>query len=315
MLLLITMLLSISITAFAAMANDYCYYWLNSNVTRNSFGLTESDFKKTDFYLDNKADYEDRYIDYVSAPALSYYTRQSGKMKELRWILYQGKSVYNMNAKEVLSNLKSESQDYIVYDVNGWLYAIDLKDRLLRSKDNGTTWEVLLSSGATKLLRDGNDIGTKVQTTSGTKTLSSLTPTSDSSGSTSGTSPVDKSTGNYVLEFNNTKGHVFQLFENDKLRNEIISDGSYIYADGQEVTEDSVGPKFIGWDTYYDMYFMELDGTIVKYYEDRYGYWKYDGKATLSGNIERFRYNDQGFLTKIETSTKTYNIGSISFTR
>lgn len=302
MLLLVTTLLStFSITAQAAIANEYGWYWKDSNVTRYTFGLTETAFKKTDFYYDFKSEYENRDIERVSSQILSYYARKSGKTEEVSWVLYKGTKFYGMDGQRLYSDLKAESPDYIGYDKDGLLYVVTSSGKLLSFKSNNSSYTTLLSSGVIKLYQDDNDLTVKVGTSSGVKTLPYLTEES---------SPSSEA---YVINYRTSGNHIiYEAYKYGSVYLTVTCDNSYVYVAGYTISEDCRGAKFVGIDSSYNVYLQDTSGTIYKYY---YGSWTKPYSTKMSGDVYEFNYDSNGFFESIATSNGTYKIGSLTFSR
>lgn len=293
---------SFATTALAATGDEYGWYWQNSRVDRKTFGLTESNFLKTDFYKDNKADYTDPDINQVASSMLSYYGREGGRSKQLKWVFYKGANLYDTTGARLRSDLKGEGPDYLGYDAKGMLYVVTSQGKLMSLKDNGTTWTTVLSSGANKLYRDDYDLVVKVGTSGGTKTLSSLT------GGTSGDA-VQKGVQLYMTD----GGHViFDAYRDNKVYLTVTCDNSYVYTSGYTLSEDCRGAKFVGIDSDYNVYLQDTNGKIYKFY---YGKWTTVYSTTVSKSVLDFVYDDVGFFTGVKTSDGTTNLSKLSFSR
>jgi len=208
------------------------------------------------------------------------------------------------------NDLKASDADNIAYDRDGTLWYITTGGALMSKGIGTTTWQTMWSSGASRIIRNVDDIGIEVVTTSGTKRLSELRPDGTNPPSTGTPQAPDTSNGHYVLEKKETTGNMrmyMEYYQNRQLQYRIYFRGPNVWVEQANTTisEHCKGAKFMGIDSQGAVYLYELDGTLVKFQN---GKWNRCIEITCDGDLKYFSYDRYGFAVSFSTQNGTYNL-------
>lgn len=290
LLVMVLMLCSTSVTAFAASKNDpYGFVWLDE----------ATDKWNVQYYEYNSSEKAYNPVDYVTLDGDCLYDKN-------------GVLIYN-SVKE-MDDDQSEASKPTVCFRSGTLYFITEDGKVCAmSGSTAKTYSVNSSiKNAKNFELDRNDIGVKV---SG-KNLSSLTFSGsyarDNSTSTTPGGESEKS-GNYVLTYaygGDPTKIAYDAYRNDKLLISVFCKNSNVWVETEKklISDTCVGAKFVGYSHDFFTILYDLDGTVYAFANDNFE------KAlpiSLGEEILSYEKDKNGFVESITTTRTTYNLDEL----
>lgn len=230
-----------------------------------------------------------------------------------------GNSIYTENGVLVSSASAGSGALYNGFATNGDFYFITNTGALVRV-DSAGRQSIQYSSGAISLIYNSDDLADVVQTTSGNKYLSSLTAApSGNPGSTPGNNnnnPSGSKTSRVEIYTNSSGEMVRNAYELGNLKLSIIvsKDGKSVLNDtyGVRLSDTLKGAKFLGFDTSYNVYLYEKNGTLYRF---TFGNWYSAECVKLDSQFKTFRTDTNGFISTIITEKSTYTISQLTDTQ
>lgn len=243
------------------------------------------------------------------------YNTKSGSYSATRQFYSASTSVYFGNGTLVTSTSAGTGSRYNGFDTNGIFYVITSNGELL-SVDSNNTVNTVLTSGASNLNYNYDDLAETVTTTAGTLNLSTLRPTAPTT-PTVPTIPNQSETiktNSRVEVYTNSAGEmVYTAYNGTSVKVTIIvsEDGQKILNTTNDVrlSDTLKGVKFMGIDSSYNVYMYETNGTLYRFV---FGNWYSAEKIVLDGNFKTMRTDENGFLSTIITDKATYTIKQLT---
>ena len=224
-----------------------------------------------------------------------------------------GLYVYTENGVLVCNTSAGSGSRYNGFDEKGNFYIVTSSGQLT-CIDSRKQTKVLLESGTVKLNYNSDDIAITVSTTSGTKSLSTLEIVPDSDNDDDYTTPVVTKSKNRVDVYTNSANElVYEAFNNGKVKTQIIvsNNGKKVLnaTNGVRLSDTLVGAKFLGFDSSYNVYLYENNGTLYRF---KSGSWYSAEKLSLSGTYKNFKKDENGFISKIVSTNGSYTIKQLT---
>lgn len=230
-----------------------------------------------------------------------------------------GSTVYNNNGTVLASNSAGSGSRYNGFATNGDFFYVTSAGALISVGSDGkqSTW---YASGVTCLLYNSDDLATSVQTTSGNQSLTGSTvPSTPTQPSQPSQPSVPQRPGNNtsrVEMYTNAESEfVRNAYEFGNLKVSIIvskDEKSVLNAThGVRLSDTLKGAKFLGFDTSYNVYLYESNGTLYRF---TFGNWYSAEKVTLDSKFKTFRTDSNGFLSEIVTEKSTYTLKQFTST-
>ena len=201
--------------------------------------------------------------------------------------------------------------------VTGDFYFITSSGSLIRV-DSAGRQSVQYSSGAISLSYTSDDLAEIVQTTSGNKYLSNLSGAPSGTPGTPGNNNNNKpgSKTSRVEMYTNTSGEMVRdAYELGNLKVSIVvsKDGKSVLnaTYGVRLSDTLKGAKFLGFDTSYNVYLYEKNGTLYRF---TFGNWYSAECVRLDSKFKTFRTDQNGFISTIITEKSSYTIGQLTDT-
>lgn len=251
-----------------------------------------------------------------SRTVYKYYSYNSSKDSYVakRTFYSSGNTVYFSNGTAVTTASAGSGSRYNGFDTDGNFWVTTNKGELLRIGSNNKVVTVL-SSGATELCYNTDDLATSVSTSSGTKCLSDLKEVSGTDNSTTPVVPTPAPSGtNRVAVYTNSLDEmVYDAYQGNVLKVSIVlsSNGKHILnaTDGVRLSDFLKGVKFMGIDTDYNVYLYETNGTLYRF---KYGSWYSAEKIVLDGAFKTYKTDANGFINQFVTDKTTYTVDQLS---
>ncbi len=228
-----------------------------------------------------------------------------------------GNSVYTGNGDLVTSTSAGSGALYNGFATNGDFYFITSSGSLIRV-DSAGRQSVQYSSGAISLSYTSDDLAEIVQTTSGNKYLSNLSGAPSGTPGTPGNNNNNKpgSKTSRVEMYTNTSGEMVRdAYELGNLKVSIVvsKDGKSVLnaTYGVRLSDTLKGAKFLGFDTSYNVYLYEKNGTLYRF---TFGNWYSAECVRLDSKFKTFRTDQNGFISTIITEKSSYTIGQLTDT-
>lgn len=228
-----------------------------------------------------------------------------------------GNSVYTGNGDLVTNSSAGSGALYNGFATNGDFYFITSSGSLIRV-DSAGRQSVQYSSGAISLSYTSDDLAEIVQTTSGNKYLSNLSGTPSGTPGTPGNNNNNKpgSKTSRVEMYTNTSGEMVRdAYELGNLKVSIVvsKDGKSVLnaTYGVRLSDTLKGAKFLGFDTSYNVYLYEKNGTLYRF---TFGNWYSAECVRLDSKFKTFRTDQNGFISTIITEKSSYTIGQLTDT-
>lgn len=245
-----------------------------------------------------------------------YYSYNSSKDSYVakRTFYSSGNTVCFSNGTVITSASAGSGYRYNGFNTDGNFYVITTKGELLMIGNNNKVVTVL-TSGATELCYNTDDLATSVSTSSGTKNLSDLKEVSGTDNSTTPVVPTPAPNGtNRVAVYTNSDDEmVYDAYQGNVLKVSIVlsSNGKHILnaTDGVRLSDFLKGVKFMGIDTDYNVYLYETNGTLYRF---KFGSWYSAEKIVLDGAFKTYKTDDNGFISHFVTDKTTYTVGQLS---
>ncbi len=184
--------------------------------------------------------------------------------------------------------------------------------------DSAGRQSVQYSSGAISLSYTSDDLAEIVQTTSGNKYLSNLSGAPSGTPGTPGNNNNNKpgSKTSRVEMYTNTSGEMVRdAYELGNLKVSIVvsKDGKSVLnaTYGVRLSDTLKGAKFLGFDTSYNVYLYEKNGTLYRF---TFGNWYSAECVRLDSKFKTFRTDQNGFISTIITEKSSYTIGQLTDT-
>lgn len=228
-----------------------------------------------------------------------------------------GNSVYTGNGDLVTNSSAGSGALYNGFATNGDFYFITSSGSLIRV-DSAGRQSVQYSSGAISLSYTSDDLAEIVQTTSGNKYLSNLSGAPSGTPGTPGNNNNNKpgSKTSRVEMYTNTSGEMVRdAYELGNLKVSIVvsKDGKSVLnaTYGVRLSDTLKGAKFLGFDTSYNVYLYEKNGTLYRF---TFGNWYSAECVRLDSKFKTFRTDQNGFISTIITEKSSYTIGQLTDT-
>ncbi len=228
-----------------------------------------------------------------------------------------GNSVYTGNGDLVTNTSAGSGALYNGFATNGDFYFITSSGSLIRV-DSAGRQSVQYSSGAISLSYTSDDLAEIVQTTSGNKYLSNLSGAPSGTPGTPGNNNNNKpgSKTSRVEMYTNTSGEMVRdAYELGNLKVSIVvsKDGKSVLnaTYGVRLSDTLKGAKFLGFDTSYNVYLYEKNGTLYRF---TFGNWYSAECVRLDSKFKTFRTDQNGFISTIITEKSSYTIGQLTDT-
>lgn len=228
-----------------------------------------------------------------------------------------GNSVYTGNDDLVTNSSAGSGALYNGFATNGDFYFITSSGSLIRV-DSAGRQSVQYSSGAISLSYTSDDLAEIVQTTSGNKYLSNLSGAPSGTPGTPGNNNNNKpgSKTSRVEMYTNTSGEMVRdAYELGNLKVSIVvsKDGKSVLnaTYGVRLSDTLKGAKFLGFDTSYNVYLYEKNGTLYRF---TFGNWYSAECVRLDSKFKTFRTDQNGFISTIITEKSSYTIGQLTDT-
>lgn len=228
-----------------------------------------------------------------------------------------GNSVYTGNGELVTNSSAGSGALYNGFATNGDFYFITSSGSLIRV-DSAGRQSVQYSSGAISLSYTSDDLAEIVQTTSGNKYLSNLSGAPSGTPGTPGNNNNNKpgSKTSRVEMYTNTSGEMVRdAYELGNLKVSIVvsKDGKSVLnaTYGVRLSDTLKGAKFLGFDTSYNVYLYEKNGTLYRF---TFGNWYSAECVRLDSKFKTFRTDQNGFISTIITEKSSYTIGQLTDT-
>ncbi len=228
-----------------------------------------------------------------------------------------GNSVYTRNGDLVTNSSAGSGALYNGFATNGDFYFITSSGSLIRV-DSAGRQSVQYSSGAISLSYTSDDLAEIVQTTSGNKYLSNLSSAPSGTPGTPGNNNNNKpgSKTSRVEMYTNTSGEMVRdAYELGNLKVSIVvsKDGKSVLnaTYGVRLSDTLKGAKFLGFDTSYNVYLYEKNGTLYRF---TFGNWYSAECVRLDSKFKTFRTDQNGFISTIITEKSSYTIGQLTDT-
>ncbi len=228
-----------------------------------------------------------------------------------------GNSVYTGNGDLVTNSSAGSGALYNGFATNGDFYFITSSGSLIRV-DSAGRQSVQYSSGAISLSYTSDDLAEIVQTTSGNKYLSNLSSAPSGTPGTPGNNNNNKpgSKTSRVEMYTNTSGEMVRdAYELGNLKVSIVvsKDGKSVLnaTYGVRLSDTLKGAKFLGFDTSYNVYLYEKNGTLYRF---TFGNWYSAECVRLDSKFKTFRTDQNGFISTIITEKSSYTIGQLTDT-
>ncbi len=228
-----------------------------------------------------------------------------------------GNSVYTGNGELVTNSSAGSGALYNGFATNGDFYFITSSGSLIRM-DSAGRQSVQYSSGAISLSYTSDDLAEIVQTTSGNKYLSNLSGAPSGTPGTPGNNNNNKpgSKTSRVEMYTNTSGEMVRdAYELGNLKVSIVvsKDGKSVLnaTYGVRLSDTLKGAKFLGFDTSYNVYLYEKNGTLYRF---TFGNWYSAECVRLDSKFKTFRTDQNGFISTIITEKSSYTIGQLTDT-
>ena len=203
-----------------------------------------------------------------------------------------GNSVYTGNGELVTNSSAGSGALYNGFATNGDFYFITSSGSLIRV-DSAGRQSVQYSSGAISLSYTSDDLAEIVQTTSGNKYLSNLSGAPSGTPGTPGNNNNNKpgSKTSRVEMYTNTSGEMVRdAYELGNLKVSIVvsKDGKSVLnaTYGVRLSDTLKGAKFLGFDTSYNVYLYEKNGTLYRF---TFGNWYSAECVRLDSKFKTFR--------------------------
>lgn len=281
LVLVLTMVMAMSITVAAANNKPYGYTYDDAATNKTVYKFYSfSDTKKA----------------YVLAR--EFYSKSS--------------YLYRSNGTLITNQSAGSGSKFNGFAENSYFYIITKTGGLTQIDTQNHPTE-LLKSGAIRLNYNSDDIAYTVTTTSGTFYLKNLKPAPEKDDDDEYNQPTVKKSPNRVDIYTNSANEtVYEGYKNGKLKVKLVvsSNGSRVLNATAKVrlTDTLQGAKFLGMDHSYNVYLYEKNSL----YRFKQNNWYNASRLALSGNYKSFKKDDNGFISKIVTSSSSYTMKQLT---
>jgi hypothetical protein len=270
------------VNAFAATKNPYSFIYDDAATGRTMYRFYE--------YSSSEDAYE---------PVREFYSR--------------GTSLYAKSGKLVTANSYSSGSLYNGFDKGANFYFIT-RDGALSRISRANVTEVVIPSGVKNLEYNTDDIAIYVRTNSGLLSISNLKPAEEvDPGDDPVPQPPLKAQNRVEISSNSANELVYVAYKNGKSFVRVVTskDGKKVLNETARVRLSDVlsGAKFLGFDTSYNVYLCENNGTLYRF---KYGSWYSPEKLQLAGTYKKFESDSNGFISKVVTTTGSYSISQLT---
>lgn len=279
---LVVLFTLVPVNAFAATKNPYSFIYDDAATGRTVYRLYE--------YSSSEDAYE---------PVREFYSR--------------GTSLYTKSGNLVTANSYSSGSLYNGFDKEANFYFIS-KNGSLSCISRTNVTKVVISSGVQRLEYNSDDIAINVRTNSGLLSISTLKPAQEvDPGQETTPQPTLKAQNRVEICSNSANELVYVAYKNGKSYVRVVTskDGKKVLNETAKVrlTDILDGAKFLGFDTSYNVYLCENNGTLYRF---KYGSWYSPEKLQLAGTYKKFESDSNGFIAKVVTTTGSYSISQLT---
>lgn len=227
----------------------------------------------------------------------------------------KGNYIYNSNDELIFAESKGSSVQYIGFDEKGTLLVIAKDGSIYGSSNLKVFLQLVKNVNATSFNYSIDDLIVSVQTTSGTLSVSSFKLMDEAvieETEQQTETPVVNKVKNRIEQTENSAGEmVYTAFKNGKSYMTIIVKNAKVLnvTANVRLSDNLVGAKFLGIDESYNVYMYENNGSLYRF---KYGSWYSAQKIALNGNFRSCSRNENGFISSITTTQKTYSIKQLT---
>lgn len=263
--------------------------------THSPYGFTYDDSAngKTMYRYYTYSEKESGYV-----PAKSFYSK--------------GTSVYTAKGSLVCNTSYASGSKFNGFDDAGTFYIITKAGGLTSIDLNGKT-KTVLTTGTRSFNYSSDDLINSVVTSSGTKSIKNLEIIPDVDDDEYTAPEVVKKPNRVEIFTNSAEELVYNAYRDGKLKTSIVTskNGKNVLNATSKVrlSDTLVGAKFMGFDSSYNVYLYETNGTLYRF---KSGSWYSAEKISLSGTFKSFKTDDNGFISKIVTSKGSYTIKQLT---
>lgn len=240
-----------------------------------------------------------------------YFNYVKSSYSATRVFYSRGNTVYQSNGTVVTNLSAGPGSQYNGFAL-GELFCYITSNGEVISVDKNNKVTILIPSGAISFSYNADELITIVKTTSGNKYISNLADAPETDDNT--VSVITNKSANRVEIFTNSAGEmVYNAFKNNKLALSIVTskNGQKVLnaTDKVRLSDTVKGAKFMGLDTFYNVYLYELNGTVYRF---KNGNWYSAERIKLNSTFKSFKTDDNGFISQIVTAKDTFTIKQLT---